>query len=287
MNSMYFDGLVPADIYNSSKQCSWQVVHVRRTKPAFFHIRHAADNTDLIGVRGTLEIDEIMQDFSLFNQVGLIGVTSFIVPITSLLPSVAIARIIDASSRFEGFIDAAIRESYDGPVFEYVYNYLQQSDTPNMTSLFFAGHSLGGALGQIVGAQINNVRRRGLLPTSLSQLEIKSFALASPGVVLNARKFAVHIEDLYETAIILKPRHDVVSEIDIQSGSVNQFACLKDEMLPCHLLLNSICALMRDCDAYQSNNPDLIAAYCEYPELVIDPATGMDWGLMMYANYSS
>ena len=37
---MYFDGMKPEDSLNNTQDCTWQIIHIRRDRPAFMNIRH-------------------------------------------------------------------------------------------------------------------------------------------------------------------------------------------------------------------------------------------------------
>lgn len=97
----------------------------------------------------------------------------------------------------------------------------------------------------------------------IENVEIKSFALASPGLSYGARKFSVHIEDVYETAIEIRPENDPVSAIDEHLGSAHFVECLEESMIECHLGINTICSLMQKCNSYKLHHPDMVAAWCE------------------------
>merc|ERR1712176_1267045 len=147
-----------------------------------------------------------------------------------------------------------LREQYDGPIFEYARS-LMEDTTNTMDSLYFVGHSLGGGLAKIVGAQIYRALNDGNIVNDdqslIEDVEIKTFALASPGLSYGARKFSVHIEDVYETAVEIRPENDPVSAIDEHVGQAAFVECLEESMIECHLGINTICSLMQKCNAYK------------------------------------
>lgn len=83
----------------------------------------------------------------------MMQVSSWTIPMTSIVPRQLIANMVDGASRFDGVINRDLREQYDGPIFEYARSLLEDTEK-SIDSLYFVGHSLGGALSKIVAAQI-------------------------------------------------------------------------------------------------------------------------------------
>lgn len=83
----------------------------------------------------------------------MIQFSSWTIPMTTLLPRGFIANIVYQGTKLDGVISNDLREQYDGPIFEYARS-LMEDTTDSMDSLYFVGHSLGGGLAKIVGAQI-------------------------------------------------------------------------------------------------------------------------------------
>ena len=184
---------------------------------------------------------------------------------TTILPKSFLRRVISKLSLFDEIIDEDIRETYDGPLFDYAFDYLSTSNG-SVDDLFFVGHSLGGAIAQIVAAQLHGLQKHGHLAES-NDTAIRSFAFNSPGLLLNSRKFSVNIDDLYETATIIDSEHDVVGDVDEHVGMVQDIDCVFEDVIGgCHRIMNAVCTLLEHCDATQSHNPDLLQLFCEYSE---------------------
>lgn len=97
----------------------------------------------------------------------------------------------------------------------------------------------------------------------IDDVEIKSFALASPGLSFGARKFSVRVDDIYETAVEIRPEGDPVSMLDVHKGQVSFVECLASDMVSCHLGINTICKMMEKCNSYRLHNPDLVGTWCD------------------------
>ena len=237
---------------------------------------------DVIAIRGTWVMNEVLQDVSIYNEVALLQTASWILPITTILPQSFIIRIVYFASFFEGTIDKEMRGRFDKPLFEYAARYLLSTEHA-IQSLYFVGHSLGGGIAQIVAAQLHHIHKRteyGVHNIKYKNLEIKSFSVAAPGSMWNSRKFSFDTIDLYETAEYLRPRHDIVSSVDEYGGLTQNIECNEQEVVGCHLTKNIICELSSNCNVYQAQNPKMIQSFCLYHDTVGDL-------FMNYANYSS
>jgi len=141
-----------------------------------------------------------------------------------------------------------------------------------MESLYFVGHSLGGALAKIVAAQIYRALEDGYIVNTvdhdlIDDVDIKAFATAAPGLSFGARKFSVHIEDIYKTALEIRPELDWISALDEHAGAVHFVECPAHNRLECHRGFTTICQMMSDCNVYRLHNPDLVAKWCSAQDL--------------------
>eukprot|EP01083_Nonionella_stella_P129437 392768_1 len=252
---LYFNGHVA--------ECPWKVIHTSEEEPIFMHVRHVSTHTDVIAIRGTETTLDSLQDFNLFNQVMLLQAASLIVPVTSLLPWSFIIQIVYYMSFFEGTIDTQSRQRYDTPVFEYAYDLLLNTED-TIDSLYFVGHSLGGAVSQAVAAQLYHAFHAGYIenPVLSHNLDLRSLSFGSPGMTFNSRKFSVDLDDLYATATVLKVSHDAISNVDVPAGFVQNVECSESTFYRCHKRSNIICELGRQCGFNNAKNPELISNMC-------------------------
>ena len=92
-----------------------------------------------------------------------IQMASWIIPMTTILPKSFLREVIWKMSMFEEIIDEDIRKTYDEPLFDYAFDYLSNSNG-SVDDLFFVGHSLGGAIAQIVAAQLHGLQKQAFFP---------------------------------------------------------------------------------------------------------------------------
>eukprot|EP01083_Nonionella_stella_P072032 193942_1 len=255
---VYFDGIKLDELNTTDVEtCSWQVIYIRRKLPAFVHMRHGKTHTDLIIVRGTLTMDELLQDIALFNEVAILQAFSWVIPITTILPQDMIIGIMHLASMFEGSINMEIRHQFDEPLFEYVYDYLSHTNN-TLSALYLSGHSLGGAISQIVASQLYRAYQSKQLQLHQSDdLEIKSFSVSAPGLVWNSRKFSIDVGDLYKTSTVVNPNHDAMTGIDKTGGLTQKIECNQEWAFECHNVLNTIAELSDNCEVEQSSLIDI------------------------------
>ena len=195
------------------------------------------------------------------TQVMGIEAASWLIPMTTILPKPFLRQIIWSLSWFDHIIYADVRLTYDGPLFDYAFDYLSTANH-TIDDLLFVGQSLGGSISEIVAAQLYGLQKQ---DTLLSNTSMRAFAFSSPGLSLSSRKFNVDVEDLRKTATVIISENDLLAEIDEQVGMVQDIDCVfEDIVLGCHRIQNSVCALQDSCDAHISHHPLLVSLYCDY-----------------------
>ena len=121
----YFDG-------------DFKLVDVQYDVPYYFHIKHKSVDVDYLSIRGTANTQEILQDISLFVEVGLFQQLQSLVPFLNALPQSFVTRFIYYASLTEDLINADVRDRFDEPIYNYLEGYLANTTT----SLHIIGHSL-------------------------------------------------------------------------------------------------------------------------------------------------
>eukprot|EP01084_Bolivina_argentea_P274382 467673_1 len=233
------------DIYFNGE---FEVFKVHRTEPVFIHIRHKSAAIDIITIRGTDNLLEVVQDISLWVEVALFEGLQWIVPFLGGLPLTFVRKIIYYASSVEGIINSDVRQEFDDPVTKYAVKYLtmlenncNDSSRADMTSLYFVGHSLGGGIAQIVAAN--------LYENYDFKSNIQSYGVCSPGVLKSSAKFGFGVDALDKTSSSLLPRRDIVSKVDAHGGSIQYTECDASSFVTCHATNNVLCELYHGCPA--------------------------------------
>jgi len=267
MLDLYFNGATNLD--NST----WQLMHLTRSEPVFMHLHNDEIGSDVIAVRGTKSTTDALQDFSLYFSVAMLQTISLVIPITSLAPTSFVINMVHIMGWFEEIVNDQVRSGYDTPVFEYAYKVLRDSDDDDLHSLYIVGHSLGGGISQAVAAQLYYLNEQIAEGALKRNVDIKSLALAAPGMVYGSKKFDFDLESLYMTSIVVRPEHDVVSTVDEHGGLQQKIQCSGSSFAECHLMGGILCELREHCPKDSAKSPELYSAFCE--------DTGVPWAQLV------
>jgi hypothetical protein len=220
-------------------------------KPAFYHFDNINDTSGLIAVRGTYVFSDVLQDISLYSEVAILQSVSYVIPLTAILP-IGFLRdwVWVAGKTSDGLIDPSIRDQFDKPVLEFLRDKFEAN--PNR-SVLIAGHSLGGAIAQIVAAKIADKYKTD---------KVYSFGLSSPGTVFTSEKFGFSIEALDKTSLSVLPRRDPVAMGDQHGGAWQLIECDATQSLGCHSSDRSFCELYHNCGSESARNKTFADCLC-------------------------
>lgn len=103
----------------------------------------------------------------------------------------------------------------------------------NYTSIVFTGHSLGGGLGIISGAQA----------------EVQAVAISGPNALLSRKRFDVTAENLERFTFNVLPDMDPVAMIDDPVKNIQNIKCTAppSKIGACHQVTRSLCEILYTC----------------------------------------
>jgi len=204
-------------------------------------------NTTVIVVRGTdlTSLFDMLQDVSIYVESFLYQLMAHVIPAAHLVPAALVSDAIELAGALEAYTVPWIRRRGDDASYYFhdvlVKHIIAGEDVGRFDrdSLFLVGHSLGGAVAHIAGAQ------RG----------IKSFGIQSPGIVLPRKKFGLHKSTLHRYATTVFVSDDIVPHIGWQAGELLQFECTEAFRERCHAAEPLATAIWRSCASVRRNFP--------------------------------
>eukprot|EP00762_Andalucia_godoyi_P004777 ANDGO_03557.mRNA.1 hypothetical protein len=182
-------------------------------------------NLTVIAVRGTQTLSDLFQDIDLYAEIGMLQFFSVFMPSVFILPRNFVSSLV----LFASYLDPLLlvqRRHYHHEFIERVREFV---DDLEVGRVVFTGHSLGGAIGQIIGTQLN----------------IPAVTFSAPGNLYSALKFDMSPQLANHLAVNVAPDGDPVPLIDFQAGLVQKINC--PSFLMCHLMLNTLRELMLSC----------------------------------------
>mmetsp|Transcript_20380 Transcript_20380/g.28234 ORF Transcript_20380/g.28234 Transcript_20380/m.28234 type:complete len:127 (-) Transcript_20380:46-426(-) len=110
---------------------------------------------------------------------------------------------------------------------------------PGRRRVVLTGHSLGGAVANIVGAK----------------LRLRAVAFSPPGIYWSSHKFGIPSTDRIDAEVFsVVPERDVVPSIDRQRGLVQYITCPEEfSSIGCHDIIHSLCNLANACRDYSKD----------------------------------
>ncbi|CEG35241.1 hypothetical protein PPTG_02661 [Plasmopara halstedii] len=97
--------------------------------------------------------------------------------------------------------------------------------------LVLTGHSLGGAMAAMVGAKTHT----------------PAISFSGPGLLLSRGRFDVDDNSIRDFVMTVKPRRDIVPQVDELGGMVQEIECRRNNPFACHSTVTHMCELYAAC----------------------------------------
>jgi lipase ATG15 len=241
------------EFLNRHFSTDWTLKSLSRDPPhhslewsAFDHIHSAAKNLTVVSVRGTdfTSFADVLQDINLFFEVGLYHILSCFVPGTSILPSSLVSDFIHAVSMVEMVRDTGTWKSlqrdepgaFNTNTLDYYRGLFHHVLLNQDQQLVLVGHSLGGAVAQIVG----------------SHLGIPALGFSSPGLVLSRKKFGLSMKELNRFSTTVISSDDLVPMIGGHTGELHHIECTTTTRELCHAMEMILASMWNDCSSIRN-----------------------------------
>ena len=243
------------------EQDGWILDHDDHDDPYFYHIYNTQYDIDVVGIRSEPNGGVLLPDIALWSEVSMFQIFSWVVPLTAMLPKAFLVQYIEFVAIFENIVAPYVRDKFDEPVYDYIKeNILEKPHSLRATSndslLLIVGHSLGGAVAQIVGARLYDDGYG-------NERNIVSFGLSTPGTVYSSGKFGFSVESLDKSSVTVVARRDIIGSIDIHGGFVQNIECSAESAEECHGSVTSFCELYDECSNDLIRNKTFTECVCE------------------------
>lgn len=209
----------------------------------FLMLTSADNSTTVIAVRGTLDFLDVLQDVALWCVPALMQALNFVGPDVS---SGAWGQAISGLSRL-----IPLSSVNPDRAFSSVLSATEYMMTKYPKRLFYlTGHSLGGGVAKLVALKLS------------SSLKVPlTVAFSAPGVHHAARvllgklggEFHDKLEQESMTTITVKPMHDLISRIDLDTGNSVVAPCM-GRPYQCHSVYRTLWNVFKICGSMTHSN---------------------------------
>ncbi|KNE57373.1 hypothetical protein AMAG_03094 [Allomyces macrogynus ATCC 38327] len=182
-------------------------------------------NVSVVAIRGTNNLEDILQDLHLWSTPLLLQASSYLGTFAAIWPRETTATLVSFLSKYVAFSNFLY---YKG-----VENYVTQTIKPTESNrtVFLTGHSLGGGLSLIVG----------------SRLKIPAVGVSSPGLGMSYKNYDTSIEAITRWGMNIVPFSDPVPMADEQIAGTLHIPCYQRVPSDCHKWRNTLRTLINSC----------------------------------------
>ncbi|GMF12443.1 unnamed protein product [Phytophthora lilii] len=212
--------------FNGTELGDWEYV-ARNNKDAghqvWAELFFPSINMTVIAVRGTATATDALEDLHYWFGVSIMQAANIFFPFLKQLPSEFVVEML--SMNF-------LRAIMPPPVYSELLDHVSVvRKRVGGDHLVLTGHSLGGAMAAMVGAKTHT----------------PAVSFSGPGLLYSRGRFNVDDESIRDYVLTVKPRRDIVPQVDELGGMVQEIECRRDNPLACHSTVTHMCELYAAC----------------------------------------
>mmetsp|Transcript_152343 Transcript_152343/g.486786 ORF Transcript_152343/g.486786 Transcript_152343/m.486786 type:complete len:418 (-) Transcript_152343:694-1947(-) len=199
----------------------------------------------VVSVGGTdpSKVQDILENIRMWTEPVVMEIFSVIFPVVRFWPRETSANVIGTIHRIIKWM--AVQD--DQWHYQEILDHVRQ--LPTEQEVVITGHSLGGGIALVVGA-LSGRQVVAIQPPGLYH------ALAKHQEQHRAEGFG---RELHQNSVSLIVEGDPVSNFDGHGGLVQTMHCDADTAMGCHMIENTLCHLIHNC-----NDPDARFSTCKY-----------------------
>ena len=238
-------GYIVDSYFENATENGWELKWVQPLKPGFYHLSNTKHNFDVIGIRGTFSKSDILQNLDLFTIPALLRTVSIFIPISNVFPTVFLQNYVDRAIHISEYLVSGTthKKIFVDNVYNYIrwnlYDKISRNNNNTDYNLYIIGHSLGGAIANIVASQLHYE----------GYINIKPITFNAPGLLWSSRYFRIDDYSYESISYQFLMSNDIVSNaVDIHIGEQLWFECNSQQRtLSCHILDNYYVEILNHC----------------------------------------
>eukprot|EP01080_Neovahlkampfia_damariscottae_P006116 gene6116-10123_t len=215
------------DLHTFFPNCTGcHVTHRYNETVSFYDFHIPEKNLSIIAVRGTHLFLDVIQDFDIWKEISLLQFASMLGPFLNFWPDSMTSRLIQVVSFAEQ--TAVVASSGSRFYYQDLDDYVRVEKTKR--KIILTGHSLGGGIANIVGAN----------------REIQTIAFSAPGTIFNRHKLNIDLININRYCVNIIPDNDIVPKIDRNGGTIQSLDC-DESFIACHSISRTVNRLTQSC----------------------------------------
>eukprot|EP00644_Phytophthora_capsici_P004302 jgi/Phyca11/545257/estExt2_Genewise1Plus.C_PHYCAscaffold_170357 len=218
--------------FNGTELQDWEYVarNNESTDGQFWmEIYFPAVNMTVIAVRGTASATDALEDMHFWFGVCVMQAVNVFIPFLKQLPRAFVVKMLSMR------LIASVMPS---PVYTDVLHHAVDTRARVGNNLVITGHSLGGAIAAMIGAKTKT----------------SAVSFSGPGLLYSLGRFDITSQDVRDYVLTMKPRKDIVPQVDELGGLVQEIRCKKSSPMGCHSTSTHLCELYFSCGDPRQRN---------------------------------